>query len=181
MRRCRIAEAELCVSMHTHSHTVCVVHCRFWSELSSRHLMLQCQDIKAHPEEMCAVQGRKGHACVWDGRSSYLKDEGVQLSVMLCLTCSEVQVCIHPPSSVTSTHSSAMTALTSVCLLESFRFLQSRSCMLLQGCWGIGEALSGSQQTQRYMFSLPEKGACQQFATWKRCHYIWICCSCCCR
>lgn len=66
---------------------------------------------------------------MWDGRSSHLKAEGAQLSVIPCLTCLEVWVCIHPPASVTSAHCSAMTALTSVCIPESFQFLLSRSCV----------------------------------------------------
>lgn len=63
----------------THSSMVCVVHCRFWSE--PNRLMLHCQDIIAYLDEMQVVHGRKGHDYVWDGRSSQLKVEGVQVSV----------------------------------------------------------------------------------------------------
>lgn len=70
----------MCVCKYTFIYSiVCVVHCRFWSEPNS--LMLHCQNIIAYLDEMCMVHSRKGHVYVWDGRSSHLKVEGVQVSV----------------------------------------------------------------------------------------------------
>lgn len=45
---------------------------------------------------MCALHGRKGHDGVWAGRSSYLKVEGVQVSVKQCPHAQGFW-CVHPP------------------------------------------------------------------------------------
>lgn len=109
-------------------------------------LRLQCQDIIAHPDEMCAVHGRKAVMSVCgDDRSSYVKVERVPVSVILYLTC--LGIFVSTPPSLTSACSSAMTA---VCIPESFQFLQSRS-YVLQGLEDRQSPLRVSGNSGKYV------------------------------
>lgn len=137
--------------------------------------MLQCQDTLAEAfPAVCAAWQERACLCV-----------GLQIKLPVCRCQSNCPShaqgfwCATTSSSVTSACSSATTALTSVCVLESFQFLQSRSCVL-QGLGDRQSPLGVSSNDENYMLSLAEKAACQRFATQRRGQCIWPCCSCCC-
>lgn len=88
---------------------------------------------------MCVLHGRKGHVCVWDGGSSYLKVEGVQVSVTLCFTCFGVLVCIHPVISdlrLQFCHDSS-----DICLYTREPLVSAAKVMCAAGVGGNGKAL----------------------------------------
>lgn len=130
MRHCQVAE----VSTRARSYAVCRVRCRFWPESNSRHLMLQCQDIIATRMKCVWCMAGKGMSvCGMEDPATW------RLKVCRCQShCASHALgfwCASTSSSVTSARSSAMTALTSVCIPERLRFLPSRSCVLQ----GLGE------------------------------------------
>lgn len=128
----------------------------------TQNLMLQCQDILAQAFLPCALHGRKGHVCVWAGKSSYLKVEGLQVSVTLCITCSGVVVC-RSPLSVTFACGSAMQGPKSVCVLQSFQFMHSRSYML-QGLGERQSPLRVSSNGEKYV-EFARKGGLSAFCS----------------
>lgn len=160
----------------------CVVNYRFCSEPTSWYQMLQCQDIIAQVDELCV------HCTAGKGMTACGLADPVTWRLKVCRCQSNSAhmlrgfgVCIHLSSSVTSACGFAMTGLTSFCIPKSLWLPQSRSCA--GGVGGVGrvdEALQGSRGTLGNMLSLPEKTACQRFATQRRGQCIWTWRSHCC-
>lgn len=114
---------------------------------------------------MCVLRGSKGHVCAWEGAD---QATCVQVSVKPRLTRSGVfPECTTSRPRVTSARRSAAAALTSVHVPVICQLLQSRSCVL-RGQWGSTEPSKGLKQRWEYMLSLPEKAACQRFASHRR-------------
>lgn len=122
---------------------------------------------------VCCMAG-KG-MCVWG-----IADQAtcVQVSVKLCLTCSGVLVCNHLIISdlrLQFCHNSS-----DICLCTRELPVSAIKVMCASGVGGSTKPSKGLKQRREYMLSLPEKAACQRFATQRRGQCIWPCCSCCC-
>lgn len=114
---------------------------------------------------MRALRGSKGHVCAWQGAD---QATCVQVSVKPRLARSGVfPECATSRPRVTSARRSASAALTSVHVPVICRLLQSRSCVL-QRLRGSTEPSKGLEQRWEYVLSLPEKAACQRFASHRR-------------
>lgn len=114
---------------------------------------------------MRALRGSKGHVCAWEGAD---QATCVQVSVKPRLTRSGLfPECATSRPRLTSARRSAAAALTSVHVPVICQLLQSRSCVP-RGLRGSTKPSKGLKQRREYMLSLPEKAACQRFASHRR-------------
>lgn len=138
-----------------------------WSALGlvqTQHLMLQCQDSLAESRlDVCASWQQRACLCVGGGRSGYLCSGVSQTAPHALRGFSRVR---NLPTTSDLCRPAAA-ALTSVHVPVMCQLLQSRSCVL-QRLRGSTEPSKGLKQRWEYMLSLPEKAACQRFASHRR-------------